>query len=386
MSRVGKKIHRGRASPEEYLAYLQRTCSKITLKELKKLPSYRAPSEFLEEAVESSIGNLVNEKKLKELKAAVKKEFEEIRSAPIPTEYQEKFLYSILQKYSDEVIRIAREANFQISEKIVIGTLPTGEVNARAIRVPSGGIIIALNYGLFLFIHLLAKAVSSFFPLETDKDDKLVLSASDDDVTRSLEANSEGHVRFVEVLLAYVVLGDPSYARPYFQKGPQVFLSSAMRDITEFFVVAHEYSHLFLNHRAIEPKFQRKLLGQVKVNEIVRSWKAELEADNLALQITLAYCQTRGYDPSFLCMGTDFLFSCMEIVEEASGSRPSPTHPPANDRRESLRKWISDNFKEQSSAALKLGNITQRLIAELWTRNKPFFGKASTELRSRLCS
>jgi len=381
---VGKKIHRRRASPEEYLAYLQRTCSMITLKELKKLPSSRVPPEFLEEAVESYIGNLVNEKKLKELKAAVKRYFEETRSAPMPTEYQEKILYFLLQKFSDEVVRIAREANFQISEKIVVGTLPTGEVNARAIRVPSGGIIIALNYGLFLFIHLLAKAVSSFFPLKTDKDNKLVFSISDDDVTRYLGANSEGHVRFVDVLLAYVVLGDPSYARQYFQKGPHFILTSVMRDIAEFFVVAHEYSHLFLNHCAMEPRFQRKLLGQVKVNEIVRSWKDEMEADNLALQITLAYGQTCGYDLSLSYMGTDFLFSCMEIVEEASGSGPSPTHPLANDRRESLRKWISDNFKEQSSAALKLGNITQRLMTKLWTRNKPFFGKASTELRSKL--
>jgi hypothetical protein len=380
---MSKRINLNKASAEEYLAYLQQKCSILSLEKLQKLPTYRAPPEFLDKGLQSLVGDQAREKELKALKKLVERNMKKIQATTVPTNYQEKFLFSILKEYAEIVVSIAKEFNLQIPKKIVIGTLPTGDVNALAIRVPSGGIIVALDYGLFLFIHLLAKAVSEFFPERKDKNNKIAFSTKDEDISRSLSANKEWHIRFVEVLLAYVVLSNPMFARQYFQKGPARFmLSSVIRDSAEFFVVAHEYSHLILDHSAIETLRQRNLLGQVHIDEIVRNWKDELAADNLALQMTLAFGQRHGYDLALSYVGIDFLFSCMEIVEQASGLEPSVTHPPAGDRREHLREWLLHNLEAQSKGALELAKTTQRLIAELWARNKPLFERARTALIS----
>jgi hypothetical protein len=381
---MGKRINLKKASAEEYLAYLQQKCSMLSLEKLQKLTTYHPPAEFLDKALQSLGGDQVSEKELKALKKLVERDMKKIQATIVPTNYQERFLFSILQEYAKIVVSIAKQFNLQIPRKIVIGTLLTGNVNALAIKVPSGGIIVALDYGLFLFIHLLAKAISEFFPEEKSRNNKIAFSTKDEDITRSLSTNKEWHARFVEVLLAYVVLGNPMLARQYFQKGfARSMLSSVLRSSAEFFVVAHEYSHLILDHSAIENLRQRNLLGQVHIDEIVRNWKDELAADNLALQMTLEFGQRRGYDLALSYVGIDFLFSCMEIVEQASGLEPSVTHPPADDKRELLREWLMHNFEAQSKGALELGKTIQRLIAELWRRNKPLFERARTALISK---
>jgi hypothetical protein len=381
---LGKKINLKKASAEEYLAYLQQKCSMLSLEDLRKLPSFNAPPEFLDKATQSYADDQTNEKELEALKKLVKRRMKKIQSAKVPTNYQEKFLFSVLQDYSQIVISIAEEFNLKIKEKIVIGTLPTGSVNAVAIRAPNGGTIVALNYGLFLFIHLLAKAVSEFFPEKKNKDGRIAFSTKDEDITQSLSTNKEWHVRFVEVLLAYVVLGNPMFARQYFQKGfAHSMLSSIMRSGAEFFVVSHEYSHVILGHSA-SALCQRKLLDKITVDEILRTWKDELSADNLALQMTLAFGQRCGYDLALSFIGIDFLFSCLEVVERASGLEPSRTHPPASERRELLRDWLLRQFKTQSKGALELGKTTQRLIDELWAINKPIFERTRDALTSKV--
>ncbi len=363
------------ATPEEYLAYLQVKCSSISLEKMRSLPSLGLPEGFVDKGVESFFDNL-NEEKQKQMKALLEKHFSEVLSARVPTSYQEKFFFSILQKFSDEIALIAKEYNLKVLEKIVIGTLPTGEVNALALLVPSGGQIVALNFGLFLFIHLLAKAISEFFPEKAGKDGAVSVSTDEADITQSIRTNREGHLRFVEVLVAYVISGDPSRAPQYFQKGmAHSMLSSAMRSMAEFFVVAHEYSHLILGHVSNKNVVTKKLLDELEVTEIRRNWEEELTADNLALQLTLLHGKKDGLDLALSYLGVDFFFTCIEVVEKASGTGASETHPPSDLRRECLRMWLAEKFGDDSKGALKLAGVSQRIVSELWVKIQPFFEK-----------
>jgi hypothetical protein len=272
MKKTTEKFDPEQATPEEYLSHLQKSCSMISLRALKRMASLHASEEFLEKSVESHFGDLASKKQLRQVRQAMKLQMREIESSKTPTIYQEKIFYSLINDYSKRLIELAELHGFVLNQKVVLGTLPTGQVNARAIWVPSGGIIIAFNYGLFLFIHLMAKATTQFFVKKAGENGKLAFSLSDEDITASLDSNKEGHVRFVEVLFAYLVLGSPSFARQYFQKGfGYSMLTTILRDSAEFFVLAHEYAHIFIHDEHDKAIVQSKLLDEVPIEEISRN-------------------------------------------------------------------------------------------------------------------
>lgn len=364
-----------RASPEEFLAYLQQKLAPRWYAPLKKISTLEDVDMYLQETYNLDPSD---KKKLEE----IKEELKEKESVEMPTDMQGIWQYIIIKGLTDRVLKILSKQNINIKEKIVIGTLPTGEVNAVAIQVPSGGFIVALNDGIFLFIHLLAKAVTSFFPFKKEEGKLLSFSTDEKDINRSLETNRKGHIRFVDVLFSYLVLGDARNAEQYFQKTEQRILTDVIRNTAEMFIIAHEYSHVILEHSTPAKSLTKTLFHQVKVKKIIRSWKDELNADNLALQIVLAHNSEQGLDLALSNIGIDFFFSCLEIVEQAIGISSIASHPSVTIRRECIREWIKETFPERSKSCLGLAMDFQKLIEELWKINKASFEKKASAYES----
>ncbi|MCZ7382787.1 MAG: hypothetical protein O8C64_14615 [Candidatus Methanoperedens sp.] len=354
----------------EYLDYLQRT---------RAPPGYAPDKDFDPKSVQDNLKRVFKEDTDEEIAEEMSKMKKRL-DTKMPTELEDPGLYNILQSITSDVVQMATELNLVIPKEVVFGTLPTGEVNAIAICVPGEGVVVALNHGIFMFIYKLAKVVESFIPLKGEKDGFLIFSTLEKDILHSLNINKEGHICFIEILFGYLVLGHPGYARR-FKKNPPMHPVALLTGTAERFVVAHEYSHIILRHSASGASTEKRLLGNVEVEEIPRSWRDEPEADSLALQITMAINLKNRYDPSMSFAGIDFFFSCVEILEQATGTGSSKSHPSAVIRRETLRedvKTLSEGIKEKFSNHAEptaLGIVIQKIMSELWKRNQPKFEK-----------
>jgi len=370
------------ATPQEYLAYLQRKCAP------HGYPRWttHAIEKFIERAVEAFSTDETCFYPAKDLRKRILDIVRKNQSQELPTELENPECYALISRYGKHVVEIAVEHGLEVPSEIVLGSLTTGEVNAITIRVPAGGTIVAVNAGMFLFLHLSAKAVSSFFAAAPEKDGSLVFSYSEDDLRDAIGANQEGHIRFTEVLFAYLVLGHPGFARQYFQTGPQQLIASLFRDTAEMYVVAHEYSHLIYGHLGSPSAYRKRMLGPTEIEELSFNWGQEFQADNLALKLTLSYNSKKRLDLSLSYAGIDFLFSLMDIVERAAALGNSTSHPPARVRREMLRDWLRQKFSNGAGVPIQLAQLIQSLIEELWKRNEPAFRSLRSAWLSGVCS
>ena len=141
---------------------------------------------------------------------------------------------------------------------------------------------------------------------------------------------------------------------------------------------------------------KRKFLGQVEIEEIVKNYNYELNADAVALQLAIKYGTNKHFDLSAIFSGIEFFFSIVEIMEQASGFKASETHPTASARRESLRTYFKEYvdehdvfFEETGKRAngeelLQTSKSINNLIAKLWLINKCFFDEMLVRFRAGL--
>jgi hypothetical protein len=230
----------------------------------------------------------------------------------------------------------------------------------------------------------MSKAIAAAFPYKGQKADGMAFSADEQDIRRQLATIPEIRERFFDVLAAYVVAGHPHAARPYLPD-PQVSLvASSLRSSMELFVLGHEYGHLLAGHLD-DRNTCAAMLPDVDAKEIATSWKQELEADAIGLELMLCAQMKKGWDLALSFWGADFFFGCIDVVERAVGilrdgkeeMSLSPTHPPTALRRKTIRDLLRHSLKNEQSAAaeaaIQLSEIVHRIVDELWLAVRPVF-------------
>jgi hypothetical protein len=148
----------------------------------------------------------------------------------------------------------------------------------------------------------------------------------------------------------------------------------------ECFIMGHEYGHIIEGHLA-NRSTAAALLGNDKVQEYVRSWEQEFDADAVGASLVIdAMRRQRHFDVALSFWGADFFFSCIEIVERGvsivkTGQENQLTfgsHPPVALRREALRNALAKSLPEEhAKAAVTLGRTLEQIIEELWSITKP---------------
>jgi hypothetical protein len=189
---------------------------------------------------------------------------------------------------------------------------------------------------LFWYIAHLSESVATFFPesgIKLDGSSIKTVRITDEEITNSLRTCEESHVYFMELLFSYMFAGNPF--RTLFipideAQSAHRLLSEEISTQAGLFIVAHVYAHLALGHTGDKGIIaERKLLGEIRVNEITKSWKEELDADNPALQLIMRGYEMDGLSLALNYLGVDFFFTCAGVIEKAANLTPSKTHPPA---------------------------------------------------------
>lgn len=313
-----------------------------------------------------------------------KKEWEEIRiksQADKTTKYEIAEWYSLLSDVVKEFEEVFKILSYKPPENYLFGTLPTNRVNGMAMKVPENPYkLVILETGLFGFANLMCKSIASSFIFKITENGMLNFSTDVNECKNHINQNSIIVERFFEVLVSYVVLGNPHHAKQYFLEENYTPLADLLRNGFEYFVFAHEFGHLIAGHLDSDINAGYDIANS-ETNEIITNWKQEFEADFIGTNILIHVMQRRGFDISLSYWGIEVFFGCIDAVEKTLSilkfgsidmDTLSETHPPTLMRRERIRDVVSKSFDAETvKAIISISKVMEEIIDYLWLKVEP---------------
>lgn len=302
----------------------------------------------------------------------------------MPTKLDDAWTYSILERLADRLMKAATGTDWVMRKMPIFGTLPLGELNAMAIRVPgSHEYLIAFQHGVFGFANLLVKAVAASYPIsEGETGTGVRIDFHPNEVVQLWEENRQPLDRLTELLTAYLVAGHAHAARPYFLGNPHAYLSSALLDGIELFIFGHELGHVAGGHLDTR-QFASQQVGSAEVKRINPDWDLEFEADRIGCELAMRAMHEAKVPDSLGYTGIDLFFSAMLLVDrvlsvllhgEVVDAPESPTHPPTIMRRDALRGSMRERLGDKElSVAVGFSSSTQVILDHAWRKIQPHF-------------
>ena len=292
----------------------------------------------------------------------------------IPIDEQDRSTYAIVKRLSENVVQIMNENNVQIPNDIVLGTLPTSDFNAFVCPFDDGQLLVVLNEGLLGFVYLMGRIVSSFISKKTmdNKDTSETYDVDNNTIKENLVNYKEGHWRFIEIFILYFINKNMWGSKTYIEKDNNLSLSGILWDNAELFIVAHEYSHIVLDHLSNNTlNFKKEYLDiNSKLYKVIRDWHQEVSADNLALQTVLAYSQKVGHGFYGGYLGVELALACLDVMEKALDIGFSQTHPSAKIRKQQIRKALKEMLPEQYETIVNGSMFIDEIVSYLWETNQ----------------
>ncbi|PFY96966.1 ImmA/IrrE family metallo-endopeptidase [Bacillus wiedmannii] len=263
--------------------------------------------------------------------------------------YENQVGYNMLVHLLDNIEKASKDLGFTIPTRPIIGTLPTGKVQAMAMRhYVSKEPMIIFEYELFTFTNLISKSVLLSLPFE-QKNGVTKFSSSEENIKKMIVQDQTGVQKFLEVLLAYLIKGQPTLATPYYPNEKIIGLNSQITHLMELFVMGHEYAHILLGHTNCSKQKESGISTEV-LTEMIFKWNQEFEADGLSLILILqSFSNKNFYDMPLLYAGVDLFLSCLDIMDRSisiilSGKeeqRMDDSHPPVSERRDYIRYHLT---------------------------------------------
>ena len=300
----------------------------------------------------------------------------------LPTPYQSPdeflLLHDLFQRISDQANKVLNPSRVTFPHKLTYGTIRMGEFSA---FVESGirdrDYLIVISDGLFTFANLLSKSIGLLIKGNETEKNKIAYSYSKESIENSLKNCHEAIIRFVDLIMAYVITGDPAKSKQYTPKKELWPILSLIRDAFELFVVGHEYSHVLLGHLDdCEKAMQINLINikDAQIESVVLEWSKEIEADCTASLLTILAME--GFD--FVCsfIGVDICLITLYMLEQISfklmGQEVThKSHPPGEVRREVVYNLLLEYNKDITT----IFETNTYVMNELWERCMYILGK-----------
>lgn len=316
-------------------------------------------------------------------------ELEQLRDAEAkkPTPLEDTWTYALLQNLSARLMNALDKTNWSLHQLPVFGTLPLGELNAMAIRVPqSTDYLIAFQHGVFGFANLLTKAFAASLPEPDSKREGYVgFTYEIEKVEEGWNLVDEPLRRLVDFLGGYLVSGHPHAAEQYYLGQPAAIWASILREAFELFIFGHELGHIVAGH--LDRDLVAKVtVGEIDIEQLNPDWRMEFEADAIGARLTMIAMRDMEMDETVAFGGIDLFFSAIELVDRALSTlvfgevreaAVSHSHPPAAQRRKALREGVR-RLADQKRAAeiLSFAVASERILDLMWSRVQPSFQRA----------
>jgi len=295
-----------------------------------------------------------------------------------------------LDALSADVLRaMPEDVRQRLEDQVYVGKFPTGDFNAQALRVPGGGYVFLINVGLMMLIYDAAKVVFSQAAWQAGKrwtvgsprtELQMIETAFKADGDSST-TDDNAHVlsfdaaakRLQESIRSYVRHSEwhPASDPEHFviQGRSQTEVLTTLVEAAERFVVAHEFAHAMLGH--LENAATALLAvpqGKQPIYELQKTWMDEIAADANAVILLIFGAPRQLENPSerllfeMALAGPLFFLAVGGLIEEETAEKPR-THPPAVQRRQALREWLS---KKLPQPAFSLADCSVQMLEQLW--------------------
>lgn len=372
-----------KASPTEYLHYLQlwAASQRPTLGSWGSLEVSEALKDrtVLREELELSFNTLVSSSglqgtELEEFQAQITRIQAEVQNVQLPTGIGNPAFYWVLANVVRDVDQTITRLGREVPEEVAFGALPTGQVNGLACPVPAGGLVVALDDGVFMFLSLLAKSVATFYRAEIMPDGGETFTLIDNDISGAVETNEDGNLWWLEVLVATFAYTHPEFApwRPPSQEHSEMV--PLLLTPAERFIVAHEFAHLILRHYDDPDHLTatRRLAADAEI-EYIQTWKEdEYEADRLGLEILRDYHRQLGLSVEVTRAVVCFLFGCLTAFESTANLEGMvvqvETHPTPSERLDRMLQQLAEEEGIPPDAPTEAEAVYD-VVAQLWAHN-----------------
>ncbi|MGL4939765.1 MAG: hypothetical protein ACRC44_00040 [Bifidobacterium asteroides] len=279
-----------------------------------------------------------------------------IRCADIPTRFESPLLNSIIATTEAYIVGILR-SEYGYDGRIRFGSLPTGTIDAEALRVPETDIpIVIVNRDLFFFTGAFSKSISAAIPV-VEIGGRIGISRDRDAIAERIREHPEIAANFAEAMFRMVQRGSPRGAPEVLLDADHNRLHARLVTAMDIFLIAHEYGHVVLGHTAkgtASYAFGSKIVaassqpqsgsGGPTIDFYLRSHDDELSADAFGYRVTLrATLLNDGnrVDGVVTAAAPSALFRIIDAADKyaraATGAGFSDAaHPTADDRRKNL--------------------------------------------------
>lgn len=294
----------------------------------------------------------------------------------LPTRFDRPDVYMILERLIEDLKISAKLNKIDVSKFPKYAVLPTGKVNALAIKLDCcDEPFLLFDSQLFIFCHLFSKAFVEIITGQCNSNGDLEIILNEKPLLEKLITNQEGVSRLIDLLHSYVVHGDPSRAGPYLPRPEIEHLISIVRDGMELFVVGHEFAHVVHGH--LDSGFLRVLHEELKPGlNISDKHLKEFQADFLGISFMANVIYKRFPDPAFSVLGAYLFFVSLEYCDKLNyfflnhrfdgyEDLGSETHPSFKERKAFVKLTSKYIFKGKvSERSLKvLDDIEGPVIA-----------------------
>lgn len=295
----------------------------------------------------------------------------------LPTRYESPTHYIILDRLIKRIKNSADKYGLDTSDFPYHSSIPTGLVNAQAVRLPcSRKDFILFDSQIFNYCHLFAKAFALCLPV-VSREGHWSFSIEIEDVKKRVTEYPECIDRLVDLLGALDETTVPGMAAPYVPEPEYAHLSSLYRDGMELFIVGHEFGHVYAKH--LNLLLPRRRAAEVPNEDLNASHVQEFEADSIGLLLMISAQAEQGYDAGLSYIGAELFFHALELQErfshlQAFGASEdfietrSSSHPSNRERREALRVVVTQALEqgERLQATLQLAARYEEVIEMLW--------------------
>jgi hypothetical protein len=146
-----------------------------------------------------------------------------------------------------------------------------------------------------------------------------------------------------------------------------------IEQVSEMFIVAHEFAHLILRHYDSDrPTSTRRLAADAEVERIQTRKEDEYEADRLGLEILRDHHRQIGLSDKFTRVVVCFLFGCLTTFENTAVLEgmvvQAETHPTSSDRLNRLLQQLAEEEGIPPDAPTDPLSV-YRVMEQLWVHN-----------------
>ena len=366
------------SAASEYLEALQKNC----YSNLGLVP--KTSTQLIEEFRKADFSHILNKTGLFNKDVTAQKEFiRELETLSLPTDFEDPLVYSILNNHSASIEQSISEFKLTLPFRPIIGTLPSGRVNAMAIALPTGSdFLVVFERCVLVFAGSLCRIAASMFPqngCDEHGRQQYRVPKNPEEVDNLLSENPSAQKDFEDLLFSYLFNGDVSFSSYVIPETATIPLKHLWVQSMELFIMGHEYAHIVLGHLSAGLRTRTHVAGQT-VEEITPEWDQEIEADCLGIQLMLAAMRRNRIQPVLSFQGAELFFDAIEVVERgvallACGDENRhmfTTHPPSSERRSIVRQLLEPCLGNDSAkAGCQIAEILQAIINRLWVRAKP---------------